>query len=81
LEKARSLLLASEHPTLDVSPAHSNNTPAVHLLTWQQLLRKLTGIDVTVCPRCGANLLRLPLPENLTLSAFLSLSSPILNSS
>ena len=81
LEKARSLLLASEHSTLDVSPAHPNNTPAVHLLTWQQLLRKLTGIDVTVCPRCGANLLRLPLPENLTLSALLSLSSPILNSS
>lgn len=28
---------------------------------WQELVRRLTGIDLTVCPRCGAPIIRKPL--------------------
>jgi len=59
LEIARQLLLAllptapADHPTED------------QRLNWQQLLLKLTGIDLTVCPNCGGTILRKPLPDSL----------------
>jgi hypothetical protein len=61
-EKASSLL-ASEHANLDTSSTLPINTAQVHLLAYKQLLHILTGIDFTVCPNCGANLLRLALPD------------------
>jgi hypothetical protein len=32
-------------------------------LDWRKRLIQLTGVDPTLCPRCGAKLVRLPLPE------------------
>ncbi len=59
-----------------------DNTPAEHQpLSWQQLLLKLTGFDVTICPNCGAKILRKPLPLRLPLSALILTSIPTLDSS
>jgi len=74
LEQARRLLQASQ-PTTQTRPTED------HRITWQQLLLKLTGIDPTVCPHCGGTILRKPLPETLPLSAFATLSVPVLDTS
>jgi hypothetical protein len=58
-----------------------NNTTEVHLLGYKQLLLILTGTDCTICPNCGANLIRRPLPETSVLLATLSLDNPLLDSS
>jgi hypothetical protein len=74
LKKASRLLQASQPTCL---------TPSIesHLLSWQQLLLKLTGLDLTVCPNCGGTILRKPLPETLRLTALASLSAPLLDTS
>jgi hypothetical protein len=64
-KKASSLLLASEHATLHPSSTHPPIPPDAHRLGFKTLLQNLTGIDLTRCPRCGANLLRIPLLEIL----------------
>jgi hypothetical protein len=74
LEQARRLLQASQ-PTTQTRPTED------HRITWQQLLLKLTGIDPTVCPHCGGTILKKPLPETLPLSAFATLSVPVLDTS
>jgi hypothetical protein len=40
-------------------PARALRSPAP---TWRERLRRLTGRDVSTCPRCGALLVALPLP-------------------
>ena len=81
-KKASSLLrLASEHATLDAPSPHPYITTNAHLLDWKQLLRKLTGFDVSACPNCGANLMRVPLPETSPPLATFSLGNPLLDSS
>jgi hypothetical protein len=40
-------------------PARAPSTPPS---TWRERLRLLTGRDVSICPRCGALLVALPLP-------------------
>jgi hypothetical protein len=74
LEQARRLLQASQ-------PTTQTRSTEDHRITWQQLLLKLTGIDPTVCPHCGGTILRKPLPETLPLSAFATLSVPVLDTS
>jgi hypothetical protein len=65
LLKARGLL----DPT---SPAMDSSLPetsgAESKTPWQDLLKRLTGIDLSICPRCGARTLRKPFTiiENLT---------------
>ena len=49
-------------------PTHPTPSTDMHLMSWQQLLFKLTGIDLTVCPNCGGTMLRKPLPGFLRLS-------------
>ena len=49
-------------------PSHPTPSTDMHLMSWQQLLFKLTGIDLTVCPNCGGTMLRKPLPGFLRLS-------------
>jgi len=68
-------LLQASQPTSQTLPIES------HLLTWQQLLLKLTGIDLTVCPNCGGTILRKPLPETLPLAALATFSAPFLDTS
>ncbi len=48
LELARALI---QNTSPDEPPAVPESTES-----WQQLLKKLTGFDVTVCPECGGNL-------------------------
>jgi hypothetical protein len=74
LEQASRLLQAS-HPMAHGLPTEE------HLINWQQLLLKLTGIDLTVCPNCGGTILRRPLPEMLPLSPFTTLSVPVFDTS
>jgi hypothetical protein len=81
-QKAGSLLRpASEHANMDPLSTLPNNTTEVHLLGYKQLLLILTGTDCTICPNCGANLIRRPLPETSVLLATLSLDNPLLDSS
>jgi hypothetical protein len=68
-------LLQASHPMAHGLPAEE------HLINWQQLLLKLTGIDVTTCPNCGGTILGKPLPEIFPLSAFMTLSSPVFDTS
>jgi hypothetical protein len=74
LEKAARLLQGSQ-------PTHPTPPIELHLLKWQQLLLKLTGLDLTVCPNCGGTILRRPLPETLRLHALTTLSAPLLDTS
>ena len=74
LEKASRLLHASQ----STLPTPSTK---IELLSWQQLLLKLTGLDLTVCPNCGGTILRKPLPETLRLTALTLLCIPPLDSS
>ena len=48
LELARSLI---PNKNQDVLPDLQKSTE-----TWQQLLKRLTGFDVTICPQCGGNI-------------------------
>ena len=59
LEIARQRLLTLL-PTAPTHPPPEDQPP-----NWQQLLLKLTGIDLTVCPNCGGTILRTPLPDSL----------------
>ena len=63
LARARELLA----PTATVAPA-----PSPTMLTWQDALLQLAGIDVRRCPRCSAELVRSHLPT----AALRSLSPP-----
>ena len=74
LEKASSLLHASQS-------THPTPSTKVELLSWQQLLLKLTGLDLTVCPNCGGTIRRKPLPETLRLTALATLYAPLLDTS
>ena len=74
LEKASCLL----HPSQSTHPTPSTK---IELLGWQQLLLKLTGLDLTVCPNCGGTILRKPLPETLRLTALAAFSIPALDTS
>jgi len=65
LETARHLIQPSLRPP-PIPPAESEP------ISWQKLLLKLTGLDITICPNCGAKLLRKPLPLHLPLSTLLS---------
>jgi hypothetical protein len=50
--------------------------------TWQERLLALTGIDVTICPRCGGHMIRQPLATHpLPLSPAISSSPTFLDSS
>jgi hypothetical protein len=59
LQIARQLLLALL-PTAPADPPKEDQR-----LSWQELLLKLTGIHLTVCPNCGGTILRKPLPDSL----------------
>ena len=74
LQKASSLLHPSQSP-------HPTPSTKVELLSWQQLLLKLTGLDLAVCPNCGGTIRRKPLPETLRLTALATLSAPLLDTS
>jgi hypothetical protein len=77
LEKASSLLHASQ----STQPTQPTPSTKVELLSWQQLLLKLTGLDLTVCPNCGGTIRRKPLPETLRFTALATLSAPLLDTS
>ena len=56
LEQARALL-SLKTPGTDEPQGQELNTAAA-TKTWQELLRALTGQDLTTCPNCGGRLLR-----------------------
>ena len=60
LVKARALLQGSQNQPL---PTPATPPAATAPLSWQELLRELTGVDVTRCPECQHELHRLPLPR------------------
>lgn len=74
LQKAARLLQGSQ-------PTHPAPPIELHLLKWQQLLLKLTGLDLSVCPSCGGTIRRRPLPETLRLPALATLSAPFMDTS
>ncbi len=68
-------LLQASHP--------SHPTPSIdmHRMGWQQLLFKLTGVDLAVCPHCGGTMLRRPLPGFLRVSPLAAASIQPLDTS
>jgi len=52
LEKARSLLILQKPPHHE-EPKDQKHDPPSETKTWQEMLRELTGIDLTTCPNCG----------------------------
>jgi len=61
----------------------SRPTPSteMHRMNWQELLRRLTGLDLTRCPKCGGTLLRRPLVASLPLSPLAAASIQPLDTS
>jgi Putative transposase/Transposase zinc-binding domain len=58
-------------------------TPSTEMLrmSWQQLLLKLTGLDLLRCPNCGGNMVRKPLAGCLRLSPLTAASLQPLDTS
>ena len=75
LEKARTLLSLQAPEALAEPKNRELDTPN-GTNTWQDMLRALTGLDLTVCPSCGARLIRTKLTGNED-----ALAPPIWNSS
>jgi hypothetical protein len=69
LGHARDLLAAAQNSSAPLAAAEA--APA----SWVELLRELTGRDVTRCPRCGNRLERLALPTPLSRAPPLELAS------
>jgi hypothetical protein len=65
LLRARELI----DPTAQPGISSQSETPTADPKTpWHELLRRLTGIDPSLCPRCGARTIPKPMTflENLT---------------
>jgi hypothetical protein len=62
-------------------PTHPTPSSEMSVLSWQQLLFKLTGVDLTVCPHCGGPIKRKPLAGLLRLSPLTSVSVQSLDTS
>jgi hypothetical protein len=76
LEKARALLSLQTPGALAEPKNREHDTPS-DTNTWQDLLRVLTGIDLTVCPNCGqGRIIRAKLTSNDT-----TLAPPLWDSS
>ena len=52
LEKARALLTLQAQGAIAEPPNRKHDTPS-ETNTWQDMLRALTGKDLTICPNCG----------------------------
>jgi hypothetical protein len=48
----------------ETTPAPVPDAPADETLDWRALFRKLTGIDLGICPHCGCVLLSMPLSQS-----------------
>jgi hypothetical protein len=57
LARARLRLTGTTATSSDGSPSEIKSLP------WNELLFKLTGVDPTLCPRCGTTLVQRPLPR------------------
>ena len=62
-------------------PSHPTPSTEMHRMSWQQLLFKLTGVDLSVCPNCGGTMLKRPLPGFLRLSPLAAASVQPLDTS
>ena len=76
LEQARALLILQKPPHHKETKDQKHDTPS-ETKTWQEMLRVLTGLDLTVCPNCGqGRIIRFQLTGNEN-----ALSPPIWDSS
>jgi hypothetical protein len=57
LEQARTLLSLQAPVAPKKPPSQESDSPS-STQTWQERLRALTGVDLTICPNCGGRLLR-----------------------
>jgi hypothetical protein len=57
LEKARALLSLQAPGATAAPPGLELDTPS-DTNTWQDMLRALTGLDLTTCPNCGGRMIR-----------------------
>jgi len=57
LEQARTLL-SLQAPGAPKEPQAQESDSPSSTQTWQERLRALTGVDLTICPNCGGRLLR-----------------------
>jgi len=67
---------------LQASPSTPPKPPTeMHRMNWQELLLRLTGLDLARCPNCGANMVRRPLAGRLRLSPLAAVSIQPLDTS
>jgi hypothetical protein len=67
---------------LQASPSTPPKPPTeMHRMNWQELLLRLTGLDLARCPNCGANMVRRPLARSLPLSPLAAVSTQTLDTS
>ncbi len=52
LERARTLI-NQQRPPSETEPVPQKFNPSTTTKTWQEMIRDLTGIDLTTCPQCG----------------------------
>jgi hypothetical protein len=65
LEQARALIYLQEPGATDDSTRQKPDTPS-EAKTWQEMLKALTGLDLTTCPQCGkGRLIRLKLMDRI----------------
>jgi len=74
LKKAYHLLQASSS-TPPTPPTE------IHQMSWQELLLRLTGLDLAHCPNCGGNMVRRPFTGSLRLSPLATVSLQPLDTS
>jgi hypothetical protein len=62
LEEARRLILHTQPLTTNTqSIENQKNESETSIHSWQELMLAVSGIDLTVCPQCGGNLIRMKL--------------------
>jgi hypothetical protein len=74
--------LKKAYHLLQASPS-TPPTPSTEMLrmSWQELLLKLTGLDLARCPNCGTNMVRRPFTGSLRLSPIAAVSGQPLDTS
>jgi hypothetical protein len=65
LKTARRLIEQAQPQPLKNGPdGHGQTDQLVKSSTWQEILLRVTGIDITKCPSCGGSLIRRPLTSS-----------------
>lgn len=74
LRLARTLLEAA-HPSPESKPVKGEEPSSCPPRSWRERFQQLTGIDLTVCPRCGAQMIPMPFLPDLNIHEAIAMNS------